>query len=100
MLYDIASSLENRKNVDQLYVIKVKNRNKVREKLFERGIATGIHYSAAIHLQPAYDFLRYKKGDLPVAEETVNRILSLPMFPELTEEQIKYIRSSLIEILG
>jgi len=97
---ELPEEIGNRKHVYHLYVIKVNNRDKIREKLFERGVATGIHYPVPIHLQPAYDFLGYKKGDLPVAEETANSILSLPMFPELTEEQIKYICSSLMEVLG
>ncbi|MCJ7472284.1 MAG: DegT/DnrJ/EryC1/StrS family aminotransferase [Actinobacteria bacterium] len=97
---ELPEEIEDRKHVYHLYVVKVKNRDMVREKLFERGIATGIHYPVPIHLQPAYGFLGYKKGDLPVAEETSDSVLSLPMFPELTEEQIKHIRSSLIEVLG
>jgi dTDP-4-amino-4,6-dideoxygalactose transaminase len=65
----------------------------------KKGIATGVHYPVPIHLQNAYGFLRYGKGDFPVVEQNAGRILSLPMFPELTEEQIRYIRSVLVEVV-
>jgi dTDP-4-amino-4,6-dideoxygalactose transaminase len=51
-------------------------------------VQTGIHYPIPIHLQPAYSSLGYKAGDFPEAERQASRVLSLPMFPELTDEQI------------
>jgi len=96
----VPEELEGRKHVYHLFVIRVKNRDKVREELFDRGISTGIHYPTPIHLQKAYDFLGYKEGDFPVSEKVADEILSLPMFPELSEEQIKYVCNSLKEIIG
>lgn len=96
----IPEELEGRKHVYHLFVIRVKNRDKVRKELSNRGIATGIHYPTPIHLQKAYDFLGYKEGDFPVSEKVSKEILSLPMFPELSENQIKYICNSLKEVIG
>lgn len=79
------------KSMYHLYVIRTPQRDKLREFLTGKGIETGIHYPVPLHLQPAYSFLRYKKGDLPVTEKIVDEILSLPMYPEITTQQIKYI---------
>ncbi|MEM9952749.1 MAG: DegT/DnrJ/EryC1/StrS family aminotransferase [Chloroflexota bacterium] len=76
-----------------LYVIRVDEalREPMRAYLKEQGIATGLHYKAPIHLQPFYDGLDYELGDFPVAEDYAGRIISLPMFPELSNEQIEYV---------
>lgn len=79
------------KHVYHLYVIRVKNRDRLQAYLQSKGISTGIHYPIPIHLQEAYQSLEYKRGDFPVTEKYANEILSLPMFPELTFEQIKYV---------
>ena len=54
-------------------------------------MASGLHYPIPLHLQEAYKDLGYKKGDFPIAEESAGKILSLPMYPELTEDQIVYV---------
>jgi dTDP-4-amino-4,6-dideoxygalactose transaminase len=77
--------------VYHLYVVQVDNREGLREKLDNVGVGTGIHYPTPIHLHPAYEHLGYKKGAFPVAERLARRILSLPMFPEITVEQIDYV---------
>jgi len=79
------------KHVYHLYVIRIKNRDTLRTALKSKGIATGIHYPIPLHLQPAYAYLGHKPGDFPITERVANEILSLPMFPELTQEQIEYI---------
>ena len=81
--------------VYHLYVVTVDDRDGVRERLASVGVETGIHYPIPLHLQPAYAHLGYVKGDCPVAERLAGRILSLPMFPEITREQIDYVVSSL-----
>ncbi|HVR46365.1 MAG TPA: DegT/DnrJ/EryC1/StrS family aminotransferase [Candidatus Binatia bacterium] len=78
-------------HVYHLYVIEVENRANVQSVLGERGIATGIHYPVPIHLQPAYADLRLGPGAFPRTERAAERILSLPMFPELTDEQIDLV---------
>ncbi len=81
-----------------LFVIRVKNRDQVQAKLKEKGIATGIHYPIAIHMQEAYAGL-WKKGDFPVAEKTTPELLSLPMYAELTDAQIHEVCSALQDCL-
>jgi dTDP-4-amino-4,6-dideoxygalactose transaminase len=63
----------------------------MKDFLWSRGIGTGIHYPVPIHLQDAAKFLGYREGDLPVTERIAGEILSLPMFPELTDEQVGYV---------
>jgi dTDP-4-amino-4,6-dideoxygalactose transaminase len=83
--------------VYHLYVIKLKNRDQVQKMLTEKGIGTALHYPVPLHLQNAYRLLGYKKGDFPITEKHAEEILSLPMFPELTEEQIAYVVESVKE---
>jgi dTDP-4-amino-4,6-dideoxygalactose transaminase len=83
------------KNVYHLYVIHVKNRDKVLEFLRSKGVFASIHYPIPIHLQNAYEDLGYKKGDFPITEKYAQEIISLPMFPELKEDQIQYITETL-----
>lgn len=82
-----------------LYVVQVDNRDFVMKSLAEKGIATGLHYPLPLHLQEAYSHLQLPTGSFPVTESCAQRLLSLPMYPELTEEQIVYICDSLKEIL-
>ena len=77
-----------------LFVIRVKDRNAMQEKLREKSIATGIHYPIPIHLQEAYAG-KWKKGDFPVAEKIAGELLSLPMFAELTEEMVREVCGNL-----
>ncbi len=65
----------------------------------DQGISTVIHYPIPIHLQEAYKNLGHKEGDFPVTERLAKRILSLPMFPELTEEEIRYVCDSVKSFL-
>ncbi len=84
-------------SVYHLYVIRVPNRNEMLSFLQQNGISVGIHYPIPIHLQPAYKDLGYQKGDFPVTERYAVEILSLPMFPELNDDQITYITNVLKE---
>ena len=83
------------KHVYHLYEIRVKNREKLMEFLKEKGIDTGLHYPLPLHLQKAYKYLGYKEGDFPIAEKCCKEILSLPMFPEMTDDQIYYVCDNL-----
>ena len=82
-------------HVWHLYIIQVAKRAKVQEQLSAAGISTGIHYPIPVHLQKAYADLGYQRGAFPVAEAAADRILSLPMFPELTQEQVRYVVENL-----
>jgi dTDP-4-amino-4,6-dideoxygalactose transaminase len=77
--------------VYHLYVIRVQNRDDLQQYLAQRGIATGLHYPTPIHLQPAYAELDYQPGDFPITEALAHEILSLPMFPELSSEAVRYV---------
>jgi dTDP-4-amino-4,6-dideoxygalactose transaminase len=82
-------------HVYHLYVIEVEERDAVREKLAEQGVESGIHYPIPIHLQPAYAELGYAPGSFPKTEASAKRLLSLPMFPEITRAQIERVVSAL-----
>lgn len=77
------------------YVIRTPQRDRVREALDARGIGTGIHYPIPVHLQPASKDLGYGRGDFPESERAADEMLSLPMYPELTEVQIDAVVSAL-----
>ena len=77
--------------VYHLFMVQTARRDALRQFLQDRGVQTGIHYPTPIHLQPAYADHGWKKGDFPVAEELASRIVSLPMFPELRDEQVDYV---------
>ncbi|MGB8657345.1 MAG: DegT/DnrJ/EryC1/StrS family aminotransferase [Candidatus Zixiibacteriota bacterium] len=87
-------------HVYHVFSVRVKNREKLIDFLKQKGVFTNIHYPIPIHLQNAYGFLGYKKGSFPVTEKCVDEILSLPMFAELTEEQIKYTAECIKEFYG
>lgn len=81
-------------HVYYVYVIQVWNRAHFREMLEQEGIATGIHYPIPVHLQPSCAHFGYKQGMLPVTEAAAERIVSLPMYPELTAEQLQVVTSA------
>jgi dTDP-4-amino-4,6-dideoxygalactose transaminase len=83
--------------VCHLYVIRVPKRDELQAWLKDRSIFTGIHYPVPIHMQPAMQSLGYKQDDLPVTEKAVAEILSLPMFAELTDEEIETVAGSIKE---
>lgn len=85
---------DDRVSAMHLFVVRLKDRDAVKDALAERGIVTGIHYPIPIHEQPAYDG-RWKHGDFPVAERLSREILSLPMYPELTDEQVGQVTDAL-----
>jgi len=82
---------EKAKHVYHLYVIRTEQRDNLLDFLKKNGISAGIHYPIPLHLQPVYKHLNHKEGDFPITENSSKEILSLPMFPELTQEQITYI---------
>jgi len=88
------------RSVYHLYVILVDKRDELQDFLNSKDIATGLHYPLPLHLQQAYAHLGYKEGDFPVTEEVAGMLLSLPMFPELTREQIAYVASSIKEFMS
>lgn len=79
---------EGRGHVYQTFVIRVKDRDAVCQKMQAAGIGVLIHYPIPLHLQKAYEELGYRKGDFPISEKIASEILSIPMFPHMTTEQI------------
>ena len=79
------------KHVYHLYVVQVENREYVQAQLKENGIETGIHYPIALPLLQAYSYLHHSASEFPVAAGQMNKLLSLPMFAELTTQQIEYV---------
>lgn len=86
---------ENNKNVYHMYIVQSENREELTKKLDEAGIGYGVYYPVPLHLQKVYKDLGYKVGDLPNAEYLSTRTLAIPIDPEMTEEERKYI----VEIL-
>ncbi len=81
------------KHVYHLYVIQTENRDELQSFLNENGVATGLHYPLPLHMQECFKNLGYKESDFPVTERLASHGLSLPMFPEMTDEQIEYVAS-------
>ncbi len=88
-----------REHTYHLYVVRVSEREQVIKGLNVRGVACGLHYPIPLHLQAAYRHLGYRRGDLPVTEMLTDSILSLPMFPHMTEEMVDLVCSSLKDAL-
>ncbi len=82
---------ERSTHVYHQYVVRSKKRDLLRQFLADKGVSTGVHYPIPLHLQPAYRFLDYKRGDFQVAEKAAEEVISLPVYPELTARQIYYI---------
>lgn len=87
------------KSVYHLYVVQCERREEVMAHLAKNGIGTGIHYPIPLHLQNAYQHLGYRRGEFPVAERASERVLSLPMYPQLTAGQQEFVARKLIEAL-
>lgn len=92
-------------HIYHLYIIRIQSscplsRDEIQKQLGDRGIQTGIHYPIPCHLQPAYQFLGYQEGDFPHAEKLCHEILSLPMYPGLTEEDIAIVVLALKDIVA
>ncbi len=87
------------KHVYHVYAIRVKNRDAVLKAMNDLGISCGIHYPVPVHLTKAYASLGLGRGSFPVAEKCADEFLSLPMFPELTREQIAVVAEVLQQVL-
>jgi dTDP-4-amino-4,6-dideoxygalactose transaminase len=87
-------------NVYHLFVVYVENRDCVRTELENRGVQTAIHYPRPVHLQRAYKWLGFRPGSFPNTERACDQVLSLPLFPEMTDEQTEYAAQALSKIVG
>lgn len=83
------------KAIWHVYVIRYKNRDKLAAFLNAQGIKTGLHYPRPLHLQPVYDYLKLSEGALPEAEAACREVLSLPMFPKITPQEIEAVAEAI-----
>lgn len=93
---DAPTELDDCRHVYHVYAVRVRNRDAVRESMQKAGIQTGVHYPIPVHLQPAYADLGYAAGDFPVSEAVAAEVLSLPMYPELTTEQVGSVAAAVL----
>jgi dTDP-4-amino-4,6-dideoxygalactose transaminase len=96
----IPKEMKQAKHIYHLYVIRVKDRDKVKAALEAKGVGCGLHYPIPIHLLDAYKRLGKGLGSFPAAEAAAQEILSLPMYPEITAEQQQYVAQCLEEAVG
>jgi dTDP-4-amino-4,6-dideoxygalactose transaminase len=89
--------MQNAKHAYYLFVIRHAKRDELKTFLEKNGIGTGIHYPIPIHMQPSYAYLKIRGGSFPVTENHAKEILSLPMFAELTNEEISYIAEKIMQ---
>jgi len=88
------------RSVYHLFVVRCQRRDDLFTYLASKGIHAGIHYPLPLHLQPCFASLGYRKGDFTKAEEAAEEVLSLPMYPELTEEQMGQVAEAISEFTG
>jgi len=88
---------DNAFHIFHVYSLRAPKRDALAEYLKSKGISTGIHYPIALPFMPAYGYLKHKPSDFPVAHECQGEILSLPMYPELSDGQIEYVAQSIKE---
>jgi dTDP-4-amino-4,6-dideoxygalactose transaminase len=79
------------RHVYHVYTLRSDDRDALQAALLTEGIQTAIHYAVPVHLQPAYADLGYRKGALPQSETAANQVLSLPLYPELSEQAITFV---------
>ncbi|OJU49619.1 MAG: erythromycin biosynthesis sensory transduction protein eryC1 [Mesorhizobium sp. 61-13] len=86
-----------RRHVYHIYAVRLSDREALRQSLDAAGIATGLHYPIPVHLQKAHADLGHHKGDFPVSEQVASEVLSVPLYPELTSEQIATVVDAIAE---
>ncbi|HYR75225.1 MAG TPA: DegT/DnrJ/EryC1/StrS family aminotransferase [Pyrinomonadaceae bacterium] len=86
---------ESAQPVWHLFVVRAGERDRLQAHLKSKGVATGVHYPVPLHFQPAYEHMAIRRGTLPITEKVSKDVVSLPMYPELTEEHIDSVCSAL-----
>jgi dTDP-4-amino-4,6-dideoxygalactose transaminase len=95
---ELPIEMPDNKHVYHLYVVQSEDRDGLRQQLADLGIDTGLHYPIPLHLQEAFRYLHYSKGDLPVTERVKDRILSLPIYPGISTVAMDRVASEVQEI--
>jgi dTDP-4-amino-4,6-dideoxygalactose transaminase len=88
------------KHVYHIYAVRVQERDSLIRKLAEKDIHCGIHYPVPLHMQKAYEFLGLERGSFPIAEKCGEELVSLPMYPELSLEQVRFVASEIKRLVG
>ena len=91
MLCCLPKETEGGKHVYHQYTIRTSYRDELKTYVKEHGVGTGVYYPLALHLQKVFADLGYKEGDFPNSELATREVLSLPMFPELEDEEVEYV---------
>jgi len=86
---------EDVEHIYRNYAVRLKNRDNVRIRLAEMGVVTGMHYVPPLHLQPVYKRLGYGPNSLPVTEKVSSELCTLPIYPQLSGEQVKWVAKAL-----
>ncbi|MOA35927.1 dTDP-3-amino-3,6-dideoxy-alpha-D-galactopyranose transaminase [compost metagenome] len=95
----IPTEREHTKHTYHLYVIRSKQRDELQRFLHEKGVETAVHYPTALPNMACYKYLGHTKDDFPIASQYQDEILSLPMYAELTSEQIEYVAQCIMEFV-
>lgn len=95
----LPETAEGNTHVNHLYVVQIQNREGLANYLKSEGIETGIHYPVPIHMQPAFSYLRVKKGELSITEKLADNILSLPIFPFMKETELDFLANKVKSFL-
>jgi dTDP-4-amino-4,6-dideoxygalactose transaminase len=96
---DVPQQMPYAEHVYHLYVVVVEDREALRKALAEQGIENGLHYPIPLHLQKAYAYLGYRKGDFPVSEHVAANHVSLPMYAELPVDHVEHVAKAVREIV-
>lgn len=96
-LVELPQEAAGRRHVYHIYAVRTPEREGLRRVLDEAGIRTGLHYPIPVHLQEAHADLGYRAGDFPVSEDAARQVLSLPIFPEMTRQQIGHVIGAIRE---
>jgi dTDP-4-amino-4,6-dideoxygalactose transaminase len=96
----IPAPADHCRHVYHVYAVQVENRDQVQQSMQDAKIATGIHYPIPVHLQKAHADLGGKVGDFPVTEKLCDRFLSLPVYPEMTEQAVDQVATELIKVVS
>jgi len=91
---------EQTASVYHLFVIRVRQRDRVMAALKAAGIGAGIHYPLPVHMQPAFSYLGYQRGDFPHSERAADEILSLPLYPEITTAQLETVAAAVRDAIA
>jgi dTDP-4-amino-4,6-dideoxygalactose transaminase len=81
------------------YVVRVLDRDRVKQRLAERGVGTAIYYPIPLHLQECFAYLGYREGNFPESERACREVLALPVYPELPQEQARYVAEELLAVV-